>query len=380
MPYILCFLCLSFIYTPYLQADTDSKPQISFYDKEDGRFDISEYMSQVYGFVPMPILITEPSIGYGGGLALIYLHNNLLGQKSKTGRRVPPSVSGIMFAATENGTKVAGAFHQGYWNEDSIRTGTYIGGPNLYIDMYAQDKPFKFNLQGLFFYQNFKVRINESNFFLGLSYLDMKTKIKISLPSLDQDFSGDVSIASAGLIAEYDSRDNTMSPNTGLLLSAKGLFYDEALGSKYSFESYQSKALIYTQPTPKINLDFNLIADTIVGDQQDIPPYLYPFVSMRGIPIMRYQGEHILNVQSQLSYALDTRWKALFFAGVAKTFGQQIAAPSLSFTQAPNIFAGGLGFRYLIAKKFGLRMGIDVAKSKEDEAFYIQFGTAWKGL
>jgi len=380
MRFIFFFFCFFFFLLQYSYADNNASNQISFVDKEDGHFDVSEYMSQAYGFVPVPILITEPSVGYGGGLALVYLHNKLVGEKSATGRRIPPSISGLMFAATENGTKVGGAFHQGYWKEDTIRTSTYIGGPNVYIDMYTQGRAFNLNLQGLFLYQNIKVRIDESNFFLGLSYMGMKTKVSINLPSLDTDFSGDVSIASAGIIAEYDSRDNTLSPNTGLLLSAKGLLYDEALGSDYNFESYQSSALIYNQFTPKINIDFNLIADTLVGDKKEIAPYLYPFVSMRGVPMMRYQGEHILIAQTQLSYALNTRWKALGFVGVGKAFGEQIAAPSLSFSQAPNIYAGGLGFRYLIAKKFGLRVGLDIAKSKEDEAFYIQFGTAWKGL
>lgn len=55
-------------------------------------------------------------------------------------------------------------------------------------------------------------------------------------------------------------------------------------------------------------------------------------------------------------------------------------AEDLSFSDAPTVVVKGLGFRYLIAEKFGLRMGIDVAMSNEDKAFYIQFGTAWLGL
>jgi hypothetical protein len=38
--------------------------------------------------------------------------------------------------------------------------------------------------------------------------------------------------------------------------------------------------------------------------------------------------------------------------------------------------AGG-GFRYLLARLFGLKMGIDVARGPEDWAFYVVFGSAW---
>jgi hypothetical protein len=39
--------------------------------------------------------------------------------------------------------------------------------------------------------------------------------------------------------------------------------------------------------------------------------------------------------------------------------------------------SGGVGFRYRIARKFGLDLGLDIAVSETDEAIYIQFGSAW---
>jgi len=42
------------------------------------------------------------------------------------------------------------------------------------------------------------------------------------------------------------------------------------------------------------------------------------------------------------------------------------------------VVAGGVGFRYLIAKRFGLKAGLDVAVSNDDHGIYIQVGTAWK--
>jgi len=37
----------------------------------------------------------------------------------------------------------------------------------------------------------------------------------------------------------------------------------------------------------------------------------------------------------------------------------------------------GFGFRCLLARLYGLRVGIDVARGPEEWAFYIQVGNAW---
>ncbi|EMQ94666.1 glyceraldehyde 3-phosphate dehydrogenase [Xanthomarina gelatinilytica] len=37
----------------------------------------------------------------------------------------------------------------------------------------------------------------------------------------------------------------------------------------------------------------------------------------------------------------------------------------------------GTGFRYLIARKFKIRMGIDVVWPNHDFGYYIVFGCAW---
>jgi hypothetical protein len=35
------------------------------------------------------------------------------------------------------------------------------------------------------------------------------------------------------------------------------------------------------------------------------------------------------------------------------------------------------GFRYLLARKFKLRVGVDIARGPEDFAYYIVFGSNW---
>lgn len=43
-------------------------------DPEDGMVDMSDYLSSAAGFLPVPIIITEPAVGFGLGVAVAYFH------------------------------------------------------------------------------------------------------------------------------------------------------------------------------------------------------------------------------------------------------------------------------------------------------------------
>jgi len=356
--------------------NNDSK-EISFFTQR-GDLDMSEYMSQAYGFLPIPIIITEPAVGYGGGLTLVYLHDTLLGQKASSGRRIPPSISGMVAMRTENGTEGLGGFHIGYWNEDTLRTTTYIGQPNIFIDIYAGNKAIQLNVDGFLFYQALKKRIGESNLFLGASYMYVKSDINLDFNLFAK--TREETIASASFIVEYDTRDNHLSPTSGIFLSARAQFYNKAVGGDYNFENYKSTNLFYNKLNDKVNLDFNIVGETINGERNEIAPYFYPFISMRGLPAMKYQGGSVITIQSEFSYNFTSRWEGTIFAGIGKAFSKQIAVDNISFSNASSHIAGGVGFRYLLAEKFGLKAGIDITTSKDGQSFYIQIGTAWKGF
>src|SRR5213076_2985878 len=83
-----------------------------FRDPEDGAFDASEWLLDRKGFLPVPIVITEPAVGYGAGAALVFFRESFRerGAKVAPGERLtPPDIYLAAFAATENGTRVAGA-------------------------------------------------------------------------------------------------------------------------------------------------------------------------------------------------------------------------------------------------------------------------------
>jgi len=360
----------------------EDEEDISFFDQNDSMFDLSDYLSKAYGFMPIPFIITEPAVGYGGGAALVYLHDRLIGKKGKCGRNIPASISGVVAGATENGTWLAGVFHIGYYFDDMLRTQTFVGYPDININFYTnKDDPVLMNLSGPALYQSFKFRLGGSDLFAGLaySYLDITNRIK----SKSHDDLPEGSFVNSGLhlLVDYDTRDNSLSPNRGMIFNANLAFFDKAIGSRYSYRRYTLQELLYLPLFKTLFFDQRFYYSEVSGDEA--PFFAYPFIQMRGVPAMKHQGEKVAQYEAQLRWAFSRRWSVLGFTGLGRAYGKDKFFPGLievSFKDAETVVSGGVGFRYLIARKFGLRVGIDAALSEEDSGIYIKFGTAWMGL
>src|SRR5689334_640388 len=113
------------------------EPEISFVDPKDGQFDLSQFLASRIGFVPIPIVITEPAVGFGGGLGLMFLHDHL-GRRDAAGRSLGvPSITGVAGGYAESATWFAGALHCGSWNHDSLRDTGGVGGARANLDFFG---------------------------------------------------------------------------------------------------------------------------------------------------------------------------------------------------------------------------------------------------
>lgn len=83
----------------------------------------------------------------------------------------------------------------------------------------------------------------------------------------------------------------------------------------------------------------------------------------------RYQGDEIGSVQAQITYDIDHRWKVSGFYGA----GRAIETDELH----KDIGAGGAGFRYQIARRYGLHLGMDYALSRDESAVYFNVGSGF---
>ena len=96
-------------------------------------------------------------------------------------------------------------------------------------------------------------------------------------------------------------------------------------------------------------------------------------MALRGVPTARYQGNADLLTELELRWDFYRRWSVLAFGGTGKAFDAWD-----EIHDAKWVNSIGTGFRYLLARKFKLRAGLDLAKGPEISfAYYIVFGTTW---
>jgi len=348
-----------------------------FTDPEDGRFDASEHLLTHKGMLPVPIIVTEPAIGYGAGLAALYFDESIADASKKslaeTGRRAPPNISAFGGFKTENGTYGAFAAHLHTWDGDRYR---YLGGVaklGINLDYYG---PFgqaqRYTVNGIGLVQQILARVADTPWLVGVRYAYFDSEMHFDrdrpLELVDQSFKQ--TLGAVGTLIDYDTRDNFLSPNAGSFVEGEGNFMRPAFGSTNSFDLYGVRGY-HWQPLGH-NLVLGLRADW-QGAQGDVPFWAQPFVKLRGIPAARYQDRKVATGEVELRVGLDERWSVIGFGGAGKAYGRRS-----DFADAEDVKAWGAGFRYLVARQLGLQVGLDIARGPTDTAFYIQVGSAWR--
>ena len=349
-------------------------------DPEDGKVDISDYLSSASGFLPVPIIITEPAVGFGAGVAVAYFHPPKELDQDLHPHQGPPSISVGFAAGTDNGTSLFGAAHSGVWKNDHIRYLGAIASADVNLKFYpslgqqsAVDEGIGFNVDGTFLLQQIQFRLRESNWWLGSSYLYINAKNSFDLggapdPGLPNPLS-EFEQGGLGAFVEYDGRNTTFTPTKGIKGILEFRNYDKRWGSDFNYDHVAGSLHHFTPFGDYSSLGLRLDGETVSGD---VPFFGYPFVSLRGIPAMRYQGEEVLTAEIEYLWGVTPRWTVAIFAGGGKT----TTVESFS-AEGETVVAGGLGFRYRIARKLGMQLGMDVARGPEETAIYLTVGSAW---
>jgi len=343
----------------------------NFKDAEDGEFDTSEWLASGHGFLPVPIVITEPAVGFGLGLTAAFFHGAPSVSADGT-RTLPPSISAVAAAYTESDSWFVGGGHFGSWRDDTIRYTGALGYADANLDFYVLDRPLAYQLKGLFLTQNIKFRLKDSNFFLGAKYIYFGSNstftFPIEIPGIEP---LDVDSDNAGLaaVAYYDHRDNTLSPTRGQEAKLEVMRYDEIFGGDHDYWNLQLRAELYNPVNESWFVNLKVDVETTDGDA---PFYGLPFIELRGIPALRFQGDTAASLETEVRWQFDPRWSILGFVGVGGAWSDVKAIGSDG-----AVWAGGAGFRYLLARKLGLRGGLDIARGDGDWSFYIQTGHAW---
>jgi hypothetical protein len=355
----------------------DEQP-LRFTDPEDGQLDMSDFLLKHKGALPVPIVITEPAVGYGFGLGLLFFSGPVTGADSDPtddrGHRVPPNVTALGGIYTANGTLAAAVGHFHTWDEDRYRYVGALAKVDAHLDYFGPSgQPRAYTLQGTALLQQFLARIGDSRWYGGVRYVFFDSTSNFTggtVPVELGNFQKNQRIAAGSLILDYDSRDNIFYPGAGSFAEFETQFARPGFGGTQNYNVYAGRGFTWIPLSHTLILGLRLDTKFSTGD---IPFYAQPYVDLRGVQKGRYQDRNAITTEAELRWDVTPRWSLLGFTGVGKAYGRL-----QSFSAAQNVQSVGAGFRYLIARKLGVSIGIDVAHSKDQNAFYIQVGSAWR--
>lgn len=355
-----------------------------FIDSVDHAIDVSNFLNAGFGFLPVPIVITEPALGFGGGLAGVYFH----GQKKKRenldtlnsfeqSKNLPPVLTAAAAIYTSNDTWVTMLAHQGSYNNDRFRYTGALGYMSVNLKFYGAGLidagEYNFNMKGFLTFQEFLFRPKKDiPFFVGLNYLYFNNNITFydNEPEVEP-IKDETNLGGMNAVLMWDTRDNVFTPTKGIMSATEIGVFNKALGGDNDYYNFSHRTYLY-QPVVKNKLfsGYRLNFQSKWGDY--VPFFELPYVTLRGIPMLRYQDHNALVGETEWRWQVFDRWSAVGFVGVGYT------APKIQdFDFTKSNVAGGMGFRYLIAKDYGLHAGIDVAKGPEIWAWYLTIGSNW---
>lgn len=353
-----------------------AEPPSKIKSAEDGSLDLSGFLDKTYGFIPIVIPITEPAIGYGAAAGLVFIDRPQGGSPGTLSRPNMTLVGGL---ATDNGTRGVLAGDVRHW--DGERVQTVIGGidASVNLDFYGfgrdsqlNNHPLSYKLEPLGGAVRGRYRFGESHVWMGLSYALVDTQISVDeAPSSGALLGAPERSRVGGLTPSvaYDTRDSIFTPTRGTYVEGTSGFFDSRFGGDDTFQRVSLIDIQYMPVHPKVTLGVKTEATFTFGDT---PFYMLPFISLRGAPVMRYQGQEAADVETEARWQCWRRISVVGFLGYGAAWND-----FQHLDNTINIVTGGTGFRYELARKYGIHAGLDVAWGPDNTAIYIQFGSAW---
>ncbi|MBG49599.1 MAG: hypothetical protein CML05_15035 [Pseudozobellia sp.] len=215
------------------------------------------------------------------------------------------------------------------------------------------------------------------NLSIGVGYeLDGFSNLKIeeggTLEASDVPGKGDGTVSNVGILAFYDTRDNIFFPTKGFYIQGNFFTSSKLLGSSFNYNKFELDNRFYQ----KVGKEQVIAANLFLANSSENTPFydLYYLGSKRsrGINNRRFQDN------AELSFALEYRFPIAGRFGGAAFGSTGTVAPdlgeALSSVYKP---AAGIGIRYIINKRDGVRIRADYGMSAEGGNFYFTIKEAF---
>jgi outer membrane translocation and assembly module TamA len=224
-------------------------------------------------------------------------------------------------------------------------------------------------MDGLALIQRLTTRVGGSDFFVGGRYYLFGTDVDGEVLDRLPDEHSTLRTGGLGASLAYDTLNNLLTPTRGVQLTYVGMAYAPAFGGEQEYQKYEGRNRMQVPLSERLGLGLRIDGQYAAGD---VPFWHQPAVDLRGISMVRYQDHAVLVGEAELRVNVYERFWLVGFGGAGA------AEPTFGDLHDGDWHpAGGVGFRYLIARGFGLLVGIDVATSQDDSAVYLTIGNAW---
>jgi outer membrane protein assembly factor BamA len=290
-----------------------------------------------------------------------------------------PNITAVGGFGTENGTWGTFAGDMRYWFDEHVQTLVGVVYASVNLDYYGvgddpalANNPLRYNLEPIGGTLRGKYRFGDSRIWAGLNYALVSTKVSFDEPAGTPGvpaFQHESKVGGFTPSLTYDTRDNFFTPTRGTYLEGSAGLFSPAFGADNNFQRANLVAMQFVPLDSKLFLGVRADGAASFGNE---PFYLRPYISLRGAPTLRYQGEEIAQIETELRWQFWERFSVVGFAGTGAAWNNLE-----HFNSTQTIVTGGTGFRYEIARKYGIHMGLDVAVGPHDTAVYIQIGSSW---
>jgi outer membrane protein assembly factor BamA len=316
-------------------------------------------------FIAVPLPFNDPTFGTGLLLGGGYLF--------KADAASDTSFLGLGVAGTNEGSRVIGLGTSLSFNKNRY-SGFAAGGlADLTYDVFLGKQPVAIEQEAAAFQGEFRYSPVQ-NLSAGLSFRYLESKLAgvngTTLPSELAEGS-DFKVGSVGLVAKWDSTDDSFYPTTGRTYDLDLVLSSEVGGLN---RQYTRAVLGYTQ--------FWTLGDsTVIGARasichvQDEAPFFDTCLlgaDLRGFALFDFYGEQSVTAQAEYRKRLGSRLGAVAFAGVGEVWKSTLSVDS------GIRYAAGFGLRYRISKDFGLDISLDGAVNDRGDSFaYLYVGQAF---
>jgi Omp85 superfamily domain len=326
-----------------------------------------------------PIPLSNPAIGSGLVLGLGYIF-----PLAKDDERSPPSMIGGAGMYASSGSWALGAATKLYFKEDRYRLTAVYGRGEIDYSFYGiGDAAGRLGIS-IPIHQGGRALLIEPlfhlkwNLFLGPRYQWRSLGVQFSAENLPPDFEFtpkelNAKTAALGFHLQQDRRNSQFYPDRGRLIDVIGDVFHQGIGSDLNYQSYNFALNTYSHIGAKQVLAFRAYGCAVTGD---VPFYDLCFVGahndIRGYQSGRYQDRRLLATQLEYRLELPKRVGLVGFFGVAEV------APTIGKFNAENMLpAGGVGLRYMVARKNHLNLRFDYGVGKDGGGFYMGLGEAF---